>query len=71
MGYYVIKDIYEPYTLQEEQTTHGNVRKSGKMFFKPEYLSIMKAEKWHWKQHGINKMIIISTLTLVHPYLEV
>ena len=45
MGYYVIKYRYEPYTLQEEQTTHGQVSKAGELVVKSEYLSLMKEKR--------------------------
>ena len=34
MGYYVIKQLSEPYTLKEYQTTDGKGSKSGKLLFK-------------------------------------
>ena len=52
MGYYGIKYLSETYTLQEDQTTDGQVNNAGKILVKTEYLSIMKSRKhWYWKQH--------------------
>ena len=36
MGYYVIKYLYEPYILQEYQTTYGKVSKAGYFLVKAE-----------------------------------
>ena len=45
MGYYAIKYLSEIYTLQEDQTTYGQVSKAVDILVKTEYLSIMKAKK--------------------------
>ena len=45
MGYYVIKYLSEPYTLQEEQTTDVQVSKAGEFMVKAEYLSLIKGGK--------------------------
>ena len=45
MGYYVIKVISEPYTLQEDQTTNGQVINTVEILVKAEYLSIIKAKE--------------------------
>ena len=42
MGYYVIKYLSEPCTLQEDQATDGQLSKSSEPVFKSEYLTIMK-----------------------------
>ena len=42
MRYSVIKYLSETYTLQEDQTTDGEVSKTGELVFKAEYLSVMK-----------------------------
>ena len=41
-GYYVIKYLYETYTIQEDQTKYGQVIKAGELVVKSEYFSIMK-----------------------------
>ena len=49
MGYYVIKYLYETYTLQKFQTTDGQVSKSVEILVKAEYLSFMKSKRtWYW-----------------------
>ena len=45
MGYYVIKYLSEPFTLQEDQTTYGQVSKVGELVVKYEYLSLIKKIK--------------------------
>ena len=44
IGYYVMKYLSEPYTLQLDQTKYGKVSKEGEIVVKSEYLSIMKAK---------------------------
>ena len=44
MGSYVIKNISEPYTVQEYQNKYGQVSKAGERVVKSEYLSITKSK---------------------------
>ena len=70
--YYAIKYLSEQCTLQEDQTTYGQVSNAGKLLVKSEYLSLMKSKtNWYWKEHGTNQSVIISTRTIVSPCLEV
>ena len=72
MGYYMMKYISEPYTLQEDRTTYGQVSKAVQLVHKSEYLSINKAKtNWCRQRYGTNKSIIISTCTISYPCLEV
>ena len=72
MGYYVIKYLSEPYTLQEYQTTDGWVSNTCELSAKYEYLSIMESKtNWYWKYNGKNQSIIILTRIIVHTYLYV
>ena len=70
MGYYVIKYLYEPYTIQEYQTTDGEVSTAVEPVVKSECLSFMEGN-WYWRQHGTNQIIIISTRSIFHQFLEV
>ena len=66
MGYYVIKHLSETYTLQEYQTTDGQLSKEGEPVVKTEYLSIIKSKpNWYWQQHRINQSVIRSTRTFL------
>ena len=47
MVYYVINYIYDPYTLQEDQTTYGQLIKAGEISVKSEYLSLAEAAGLH------------------------
>ena len=70
MGYYLIKYISEPYTLQKDQTKDGKVGKAGELVFKAVYLGIVKAKTiFYWKQHVTNHSVIISTHTVFNPCL--
>ena len=72
MGYYVIKYLYEPYTLKEDQTTYGQVSKSGELVVKSQYLSIIKTKTdLYFQQNRMNQSVIISTRTIVHPFIKV
>ena len=42
MVYYVIKCLSEPYKIQEEQTTYGQVSKEGEFVVKDECLRMMR-----------------------------
>ena len=57
MGYYVIKYLSEPYTLQEVKTKYGQVSKSAEPVVKSEYLSLMKTKKMvlatSWKNQSV------------------
>ena len=52
VGYYLIRCLYKPYTLQKDQNKDGQVNKSFEPVFKYEYLSLMKA-----KQIGIGNIM--------------
>ena len=72
MRYSVIKYLSETYTLQEEQTIDGQVSNEGERVVKEEYLIIMKSKtNWHWKHHGTNQSVILSTHAIVHTCLDV
>ena len=53
IGYYVIKFMPEPYTLQEETMCDGQISTGGELVFKVQYLNCMKYKtKWYWlKKH--------------------
>ena len=42
MSYYAIKYLSEPYKVQDDQTTDGQVINTGELVVKSEYLSITK-----------------------------
>ena len=72
MDYFVINYLSEPYTLQEDQTTYGEVIKAGGLVVKSECLNFMeKKTNCYWRQHRTNQSVIISTRRIVHPCLEV
>ena len=71
MDYFVINYLSEPYTLQEDQTTYGEVIKAGGLVVKSECLSFMKTKtNFYWRQHRTNQNVIISTRRIVHQCLE-
>ena len=48
MGYYVVRFLSEPYTLQDEKKVDKKVMKSGELIKKAEYISIRKAStNWY------------------------
>ena len=42
MGYYVIKFMSKPYTLQEEDNYYGQISNSGELFVKAQPMNCMK-----------------------------
>ena len=59
MGYYVIKYLSEPYTLQYKQTTYGQLNKAGELVVKAKNLRIMKTKtNWYWKQYEKKQSVI-------------
>ena len=50
MGYYIIKDVSDAYTLQEDTKCNGKIGTASKLVVKAQYLSCMKENmKWYWK----------------------
>ena len=48
MGYYVIKFMSEPYTLQEEKMCSGKISTSGEIVVKYQYMNCMQENtKWY------------------------
>ena len=48
IGYYVIKSMSEPYTLQEEKICDGKISTSGELVLKYQYMKCMQGNaKWH------------------------
>ena len=54
MGYYVIKFMSEPYTLQEEIMCDGKISTSSELVVKSQYMKCMQdTTKWYWgKNHN-------------------
>ena len=52
MSYYVIKYLYEKYTLQEYQNKDEQVSKTSELIVKAEYLSFMKEK---------NKQVLVTS----------
>ena len=70
--YYVVRFLLESYTLQDDKTVDNKVIDSGELIVKMEYISIMRSNtNWHWKKLGTKESVVISTRTIVHPYLDV
>ena len=44
LGYYILKYLYAPFTLQYYITTYGRVGKAGGLVVKSEYFSIMTSK---------------------------
>ena len=72
IGYYVVKFLSEPYTLQGGKTVYKQVINTGIIIVKSEYLSIMNVNKnWYWKKLGTTESVIIETHTIFYPCLYV
>ena len=65
MGYYVVKNLSEPYTLQDNKTVDKQVIKAGKIIVKSEYLSLIKANtNQYWEKLGNKETVAIATHTI-------
>ena len=71
MGYYVIKFVSESYTLQYDTTCNGVIVSAGELVVKAQYIRFMqKKTNWHWEQKGQQKVIIVTTRTIVIPCID-
>ena len=72
MGYYVVKFLKLPYTLQDYKTFYNQVIEAGELIAKVEYISIKRSNtNWYWQQIGTEASVIIETCTIVHPCLYI
>ena len=72
MGYYVVKLLSEPCTLQDNKTVDEQVIKAGEHMVKQEYLSITKTDtNCYWQPLENKDSVIIVTHTIVHLCLSV
>ena len=62
MGYYVIKFISEPYTLQEEKMHYEQISTTGELVVKAQYMNcIQDNTKWYWEQKHNRKIYFPHT----------
>ena len=72
MGYYVVKFLSEPKTLQYYKIVDKQLIKAGELIVKAEYLSIINANtNWHWKKFETKESVIIETHTIGYTCLYV
>ena len=70
--FYVIKFISEAYALQNNATIYGKFISAGELFVKAQYLfSVQENTNWYCKQQPLQQTIIVPTLTVLHPRLDV
>ena len=71
-GLYVIQFISEAYTLQNNTTIDGKIISSGEIVVREQYLWYMQENtNWYWKKQPLQQNIIVPTLTIIHPFLDV
>ena len=69
MGYYVVKLLSKPYTLQDDKKMDNHVIKVVDLIVNSEYLSIMKANtNWYCKQLVTRESVIIVTHKIIHTF---
>ena len=72
MGYYVIKLLSEVYTLQEETMCDWKTSKSGELVAKARYSNCLQDNtERYWEQSPQQNNTIVTTITIVHPSLDV
>ena len=71
-GFCVIQFISEAYTLKNNTTIYGQVFSAVELVVKAYYLfSMQEKTNWYWKQQPLQHTIIVPTLTILHPCLDV
>ena len=72
MGYYVIKFMSEPYTIQEEKMFDGKFTTAGEIVVKAQYMNCLQDNmNWYWEQKPRQNNIIVPTQTIISPCLDV
>ena len=72
MIYYLIKFVLEAYTIQEGTKCDGKMSTSGELVFKVKYFSCMQEKsEWFWEKKYQQQAIVVPSLTIVHPCLDV
>ena len=62
----------EAYTLQDNKAIEGEIITDGEIFIKAQYLCSMKeSTDLFWDQHTQYQFITVTTLTILHPKLDV
>ena len=62
----------EPYTLQEETEYDLKISTAGELVFEFQYINcIQDNTKWYWGKCPQQNNNIVSTHTIVHPFLDV
>ena len=62
----------EAYTLQDKTKIDRKIITSGELVVKAQYISYMQIDTiFYWNQHPQHHVIIVTTLTIIHPRLEV
>ena len=71
MGYYVIKFVSEPYTLQGETMFGRQISTSVELVFKSQYMDCMKDNtEWCWEQKPQQNNTFFPIRTIVHTCLD-
>ena len=71
-GFYVIIFASETYTLQDNTTIDEQLRTSGGLVVKAQYICSMKVDtNWYCNQQPKQHVITVPTRTILHPKLEV
>ena len=68
----MIEFFLEAYNLQDDATCDIQISSAGEIVFKPQYLScIQEKRNWYWCQKQNQKFIILPTLTIIHPCIDI
>ena len=68
----MIKFVSNAYNLQYVIKYDWQIGSAGKIVFRYQYLTCMQENaKWCWEQKHQQQVIIVSTLVIVHPYIDV
>ena len=71
-GYYVVRFLCNPYTLQQDITVDGQVLQQGEQVVDACYLSSMQNNThWYWEPERQPQLVKVCVRTIVHPMLDV
>ena len=71
-GFYIIKFISEAYTPQNSTKIDKQIISALELLVKAQYLCSMKeSSNWYWKRQSLQQNIIVTTLTILHPCLDI
>ena len=71
VGYYVVRFLSPPYTLQANKVVDGKILHKGEQVADACYLESMKSKTlWYFETKGTSQLVTVAMKTTVHPNLS-